>query len=603
MKLSYSEELTKSINIYLDVLKELENFDCSSLTPAYSKAIKDSSELTKKATYEAKIKTDALNLLSIPEMAQLCDSKIVQEKVIEKCEENLALLKSSTRFAYNELVNNLPNEGCPAYLAADYEKTRYEARQFLSKINDDVDFIINKINRKTVIINYDFNQLVTDAREDLLKKNLELSEKFPEFREAIEARPISGVKGDATQNITPFIYELRNRIEIIKTFFDEQDLKFGEAKQLIDVKLTEKENELEEHKKALEETFEKLKNNYDKCDELQQILTALSDEILKVLLPIQKDLYNAPAVQEYLKLLEKVNIEELSGFGFLNLGCLYQLGALLCGKVSPVEPDETFSVVCRNKYNEIIDEYIYTEEHEETDKVFYSASRPKASTNKTDFEAENPLFATFVTATQADEKNSEIKEAFEKIHSLPRCFVFKKEFLEELKTFVSETKNVDLIDIFEHFAEDDLNNSLALAKDFVSFKTLYRATPEEKIAIDNEYYQSMQTEATNETYNPDSDFQPYTTLSQSDLEDLRLERTEREARQAREAAERAAEIEKIDRDLAKRREERDRQEAQREQMRAQSAANMRCNRCANHDACGNSRGIINCGAFTPNLKY
>ncbi len=599
MKLSYPEELVKSIDIYLDLLTKLENFDYERMAPAFSKAQNDSSELIKISMDETTNKIEALNILSVAELEKLYESQKNLEETIGNDEENLSHFKSSTRFAYNELIEELPEEGCPAYLTADYEKTRDKNRDFILNINEQIEFIINKINRKNVIIKYDFNRLVMDARKDLQEKNQELSGMFPEFIKALEARPIGGVTGDAEKNIVPFIYELRNRAELIQSFFDEQDVKLQEAKALVSPKIEEAEQQLEENKEKLKSLTKQLEENDEKDDKAQQIFAELSDKYLEILPPIVEQLYKDPAIKEYLSLLEKLDIENLNGFSFMNLGYLYQLGALLCGKVAPVELDETFSVVCRNKYNEIIDSYINTDEHNEPDKAFCTCSNPKASNTENNENKEKSQPSSFETETEAGKKSSLVKEELKKLHALPVCHVFKKDFLKKLKTFVSDTNNVDLIDVFEHFAEDEINDSLAFAKDFVSFKTLYRATPEQKIAIDNEYYKSNQAKTAEESYSYNDDFTPYISLSQSDLEEIRLERIEREAYEATIAAERAAEIEKIDRDLAKRREERDRQEAQREQMRAQSAANMRCARCANHDACGNSRGVINCGAFTP----
>ncbi len=596
MKLSYSEELIKSIDIYLDLLKELENFDYDSLMPAYAKAIKASSELIKKDTDEASNKIDSLNILSITELEELYKAQETLEETVKTAEENLKALKSSTRYAYNKLVEELPEEGYPTYLDADYEETRNQTLRFLSEVNEQVEFIINKISRKTTILKYDFNQLVLDARESLLKKNAELSERFPEFIKALEARPIGGVPGDAERNIVPFIYELRNRIELIQSFFDEQDAKLQEVKEIISPKLAEKEKQLEEYKEKLESITKQLEENDEKNDKAQQIFAELSDKYLEILPPVLEELYKDPNLKEYLNLIEKLDIEKLNGFGFINFGYLCQLGALLCSKVAPVELNETFSVVCRNKYNEIISDYIDTEEHNEADKAFCTVSNPKANTTQ---KAEKPTLSPFEVETEAGKKSGKVKEELKKLHTLPERCVFKKEFLENLRVFVSETNNVDLIDIFGHFGKEDINNSLELAKDFVSFKTLYRATPEQKMAIDNEYYKIKQTELAEEM--------ELERLEREEKEQQarELERLEKEIRQARadREAERAAEIEKIDRDLAKRREERDRQEAQREQMRAQSAANMRCARCANYNACGKSSGIINCGAFTPNLKY
>lgn len=89
-------------------------------------------------------------------------------------------------------------------------------------------------------------------------------------------------------------------------------------------------------------------------------------------------------------------------------------------------------------------------------------------------------------------------------------------------------------------------------------------------------------------------------------EQLRLEAEQEEIRRHNMEIERQAAVQakaaedaaRVAADTARRQATAERQ-AMGDSMRAQSAANARCNRCANYNACGNSRGIVNCGAFRP----
>lgn len=199
-----------------------------------------------------------------------------------------------------------------------------------------------------------------------------------------------------------------------------------------------------------------------------------------------------------------------------------------------------------------------------------------------------------------------------------------EEFLLRLKKIIEANPEADLPEIAMEFRADEIDEYVNIAEEFISFRNLYRETPEQIIKTNQEFFAKKEIEQIRENARKEREMYERQAELDREAENQRARiMAQAESERAEAERERTAAIERqtsslatqarLDRAAAERRSdealEHARYEARQKQLREQAAARTahhdevlrarsRCLQCAHRGVCHNKE-TPNCASFVP----